>query len=109
MAASRCLRRASSWARAFCFLLILPLRVSLELLRRRKLKLERREALWERAAVAGRALSSGEPSRAAPVDMAGGRRRDAVWGTGDGRRATGDGRAHACVIAGRDAGASARD
>jgi hypothetical protein len=32
-------------------------------------------------------LSSGEPSRAALVDMAGGRRRDAIWATGDGRRA----------------------
>lgn len=74
IAASRCLRRASSWASAFCFLLILApeavrlLRVSLELLRRRKLKLERRGALGASplgaAAALGSALSSGEPSRA---------------------------------------------
>ena len=53
MAASLCLRRASSWARAFCLRLILlpdrlrwPLRSPEVLLRRRKLKLERREAAW---------------------------------------------------------------
>jgi hypothetical protein len=79
MAASRCWRRASSWARAFCFLLILLvdglrllllLRISDEvfpLLRRRKLKLERRGPTcgspvdWE-CAIEGRTEGSGEPS-----------------------------------------------
>lgn len=83
MAASRCLRRASSWARAFCFLLILPPetlrpRVSLELLRRRKLKLERRGPFWASplagwaAALEGSVEGSGEPSLGG-VAMVGGR------------------------------------
>jgi hypothetical protein len=79
MAASRCWRRASSWARAFCFLLILLVdglrllllpRISDEffpLLRRRKLKLERRGPTcgspvdWD-CAIEGRTEGSGEPS-----------------------------------------------
>jgi hypothetical protein len=81
-AASRCLRKASSWASAFCFLLILlpetllwlP-RVSLLLLLRRKPKLER---CWPAVGGCaspwvwgswGNAVSSGEPSLVAGVDV----------------------------------------
>jgi hypothetical protein len=82
MVASRCLRRASSWASCFCFLLILPRevlrlvllpRISEELfplVRRKKLKLDLRGPAcsedWDWA-TDGRTEGSGEPSLWAEV------------------------------------------
>src|SRR5690242_3196299 len=67
IAASRCFRRASSWARAFCLRLMLGALDVVTLLSedrfRRKEKLDlRAAATWKSPLVVGAAVGSGEPS-----------------------------------------------
>jgi hypothetical protein len=95
MAASLCLRRASSWARAFCLRLILladrvrwPLRSPEVLLWRRKLKLERREAAcWKSVVDWAGVCAAGRSSEALGRELAAGGIDEAMvgWASYSGR------------------------